>query len=153
MESHQGNVTRLNIISCTEHAEEHGKRFPIFLCTCHCKELKTNSEKNGLEDVPIDQYFPEVFPEDLAVSSSTRQVEFFKDWSWSCNICTGTYRMRLRDGKKPLNPPQRIDDLFESELPRVECLLEIRPKVRLSPIGRIREEDISEDCLQNSLLP
>ncbi|GKF87194.1 hypothetical protein Tco_0258071, partial [Tanacetum coccineum] len=34
------------------------------------------SEKKRLEDVPIVQDFPEVFPEDLSGLPSTRQVEF-----------------------------------------------------------------------------
>ncbi|GKG58841.1 hypothetical protein Tco_0594611, partial [Tanacetum coccineum] len=34
------------------------------------------SEKKRLEDVPIVQDFPDVFPEDLSGLHSTRQVEF-----------------------------------------------------------------------------
>ncbi|GJV50532.1 putative reverse transcriptase domain-containing protein [Tanacetum coccineum] len=40
------------------------------------RALKTSSEKKRLEDVPIVQDFPEVFPEDLPGLPLTRQVEF-----------------------------------------------------------------------------
>ncbi|GJX64688.1 putative reverse transcriptase domain-containing protein [Tanacetum coccineum] len=40
------------------------------------KEVKDKSEKKRLEDVPIVQDFPEVFPKDLSGLPPTRQVEF-----------------------------------------------------------------------------
>ncbi|GKG55024.1 hypothetical protein Tco_0563011, partial [Tanacetum coccineum] len=40
------------------------------------KEVKDKSEEKRLEDVPIVQDFPEVFPEDLPGLPPTRQVEF-----------------------------------------------------------------------------
>ncbi|GJU77304.1 putative reverse transcriptase domain-containing protein [Tanacetum coccineum] len=40
------------------------------------KEVEDKSEKKRLEDVPIVQDFPEVFPEDLPGLPPTRQVEF-----------------------------------------------------------------------------
>ncbi|GJU88323.1 putative reverse transcriptase domain-containing protein [Tanacetum coccineum] len=40
------------------------------------KEVEDKSEKKRLEDVPIVQNFPEVFPEDLPGLPLTRQVEF-----------------------------------------------------------------------------
>ncbi|GKA23868.1 putative reverse transcriptase domain-containing protein [Tanacetum coccineum] len=39
--------------------------FPIFLAHVTTKEVENKSEKKRLEDVPIVQDFPEVFPEDL----------------------------------------------------------------------------------------
>ncbi|GKF68261.1 hypothetical protein Tco_0197940, partial [Tanacetum coccineum] len=39
-------------------------------------EKKDKSEKKRLEDVPIVQDFPEVFPKDLPGLPPTRQVEF-----------------------------------------------------------------------------
>ncbi|GJX61184.1 putative reverse transcriptase domain-containing protein [Tanacetum coccineum] len=41
------------------------KGFPIFLAHVTTKEIEDKSEKKRLEDVPIVQDFPEVFPEDL----------------------------------------------------------------------------------------
>ncbi|GKC92284.1 hypothetical protein Tco_1157726, partial [Tanacetum coccineum] len=41
------------------------KGFPIFLAHVTAKEVEDKSEKKLLEDVPIVQDFPRVFPEDL----------------------------------------------------------------------------------------
>ncbi|GJX40948.1 reverse transcriptase domain-containing protein [Tanacetum coccineum] len=74
--SNQGNVTRLNIISCTKAQKYMEKGFPIFLAHITAKEVEDKSEKKRLKDVPIVQDFPEVFPEDLPGLPPTRQVEF-----------------------------------------------------------------------------
>ncbi|GKG13293.1 hypothetical protein Tco_0350253, partial [Tanacetum coccineum] len=51
--------------------------FPIFLAHVTAKEVEDKSKKKRLEDVPIVQDFPEVFPEeDLSGLPPTRQVEF-----------------------------------------------------------------------------
>ncbi|GJS25859.1 reverse transcriptase domain-containing protein [Tanacetum coccineum] len=71
-----GNVTRLNIISCTKAQKYMEKGFPIFLAHITTKEVEDKSEEKRLEDVPIVQDFPEVFPEDLPGLPPTRQVEF-----------------------------------------------------------------------------
>ncbi|GKF34651.1 putative reverse transcriptase domain-containing protein, partial [Tanacetum coccineum] len=49
---------------------------PIFLAHVTAKEVEDKSKKKRLEDVPIVQYFPEVFPEDLSGLPPTQQVEF-----------------------------------------------------------------------------
>nr|GEU40316.1 putative reverse transcriptase domain-containing protein [Tanacetum cinerariifolium] len=72
----QGNATRLNIISCTKTKKYMMKGFPIFLAPVTTKEVENKSEKKRLEDVPIVQNFPEVFPEDLSGHPPTRPVEF-----------------------------------------------------------------------------
>ncbi|GJY82783.1 putative reverse transcriptase domain-containing protein [Tanacetum coccineum] len=74
--STQGNVTRLNIISCTKAQKYMERGFPIFLAHVTAKEVEDKSEKKRLEDVPIVQDFSEVFPEDLPGLPPTRQVEF-----------------------------------------------------------------------------
>ncbi|GJU75181.1 putative reverse transcriptase domain-containing protein [Tanacetum coccineum] len=74
--SNQGNVTRLNIISCTKTQKYMEKGFPIFLAHVTAKEVEDKSGKKRLEDVPIVRDFPEVFPEDLSGLPLTRQVEF-----------------------------------------------------------------------------
>ncbi|GJZ18957.1 putative reverse transcriptase domain-containing protein [Tanacetum coccineum] len=74
--SNQGNVTRLNIISCTKTQKYMQKGFPIFLAHVTAKEVEDKSEKKRLEDVPIVRDFPEVFPKDLPGLPPTRQVEF-----------------------------------------------------------------------------
>ncbi|GJS23520.1 putative reverse transcriptase domain-containing protein [Tanacetum coccineum] len=49
------------------------RRFPIFLAHVTTKEIEDKSEEKRLEDVPIVQDFPEVFPEDLPGLPPTRQ--------------------------------------------------------------------------------
>ncbi|GKG34127.1 putative reverse transcriptase domain-containing protein, partial [Tanacetum coccineum] len=63
--SDRGNGTRLNIISFTKTQKCMLKGCPIFLAHVTTKETEDKSEKKRLEDVPIVQNFPEVFPEDL----------------------------------------------------------------------------------------
>ncbi|GJY26610.1 putative reverse transcriptase domain-containing protein, partial [Tanacetum coccineum] len=74
--SNQGNVTRLNIISCTKMQKYMQKGFPIFLAHVTAKEVEDKLEKKRLEGVPIVGDFTEVFPEDLSGLPPTRQVEF-----------------------------------------------------------------------------
>nr|GFA72935.1 putative reverse transcriptase domain-containing protein [Tanacetum cinerariifolium] len=74
--SNQGNVTRMNIISYTKTEKYMMKGFLIFLAHITTKEVEYKSEKKRLEDVPIVQNFPEVFPEDLPGLPPTRPVEF-----------------------------------------------------------------------------
>ncbi|GJR84785.1 putative reverse transcriptase domain-containing protein [Tanacetum coccineum] len=74
--SNQGNVTRLNIISCTKTQKYMEKGFSIFLAHVTAKEVEDKSEKKRLEDVPIVRDFPKVFLEDLPGLPPTRQVEF-----------------------------------------------------------------------------
>ncbi|GJX69808.1 putative reverse transcriptase domain-containing protein, partial [Tanacetum coccineum] len=52
------------------------KGCPIFLAHVTTKEIEDKSEKKRLEDVPIVQNFPEVFPEDFPGLPPTQQVEF-----------------------------------------------------------------------------
>nr|GEX90955.1 putative reverse transcriptase domain-containing protein [Tanacetum cinerariifolium] len=71
-----GHESRLNIISCTKTQRYLLKRCPIFLAHVTTKETEDKSKEKRLEDVPIVQDFPEVFPEDLPGIPPTRQVEF-----------------------------------------------------------------------------
>ncbi|GJW17250.1 putative reverse transcriptase domain-containing protein [Tanacetum coccineum] len=65
------------VIVCAEKIiQVHAKKCPIFLAHVTTKETKDKSEKKRLEDVPIVQNFPDVFPEDLSGLPPTRQVEF-----------------------------------------------------------------------------
>ncbi|GJY82259.1 hypothetical protein Tco_0495635 [Tanacetum coccineum] len=48
----------------------------VFLAHVTTKEIEDKSEKKRLEDVPIIQNFPKVFPEDLPDLPPNRQVEF-----------------------------------------------------------------------------
>ncbi|GKB49566.1 putative reverse transcriptase domain-containing protein [Tanacetum coccineum] len=71
-----GHEAHLHIISYSKTQEYMLKGCPIFLAHVTTKEVEDESEKKRLEDVPIIQDFPKVFPEDLPSLPSTRQVEF-----------------------------------------------------------------------------
>nr|GEV60049.1 hypothetical protein [Tanacetum cinerariifolium] len=74
--SNNGHESRLNNISCTKTQRYLLKGCPIFLAHVTTKGAKDKTKEKRLEDVPIVQDFPEVFPEDLSGIPSTRQVEF-----------------------------------------------------------------------------
>nr|GFC57492.1 putative reverse transcriptase domain-containing protein [Tanacetum cinerariifolium] len=76
MDCNRGNATRLSIISCTKTEKYVKKGFPIFLEHITTKEVEDKSNEKQLEDVPIVQDFPEVFPEDLPGLPPIRPVEF-----------------------------------------------------------------------------
>ncbi|GJT25016.1 putative reverse transcriptase domain-containing protein [Tanacetum coccineum] len=68
--------TRLNIISCTKAQEYLTKGCHVFLANITATKDKDKSKGKRLEDVPVVQEFPKVFPEDLPGIPPTRQVEF-----------------------------------------------------------------------------
>nr|GEV61207.1 hypothetical protein [Tanacetum cinerariifolium] len=74
--SNNGHESRLNIISCTKTQRYLLKGCPIFLAHVTTKEVEDKSKEKRLEEVPIVQDFPEVFPEDLPGIPPTCQVEF-----------------------------------------------------------------------------
>ncbi|GJT85934.1 putative reverse transcriptase domain-containing protein [Tanacetum coccineum] len=74
--SNQRNGTRLNIISCTETHKYLLKGHNVFLAHVTTKETEDKPGEKRLEDVPIVQDFPKVFPKDLSGLPPTRQVEF-----------------------------------------------------------------------------
>ncbi|GJS95690.1 putative reverse transcriptase domain-containing protein [Tanacetum coccineum] len=74
--SNRGHEARLHIISYSKTQEYMLKGCPVFLAHVTTNEVEDKSEKKRLEDVPIVQDFPKVFPEDLSGLPLTRQVEF-----------------------------------------------------------------------------
>nr|GEU45047.1 putative reverse transcriptase domain-containing protein [Tanacetum cinerariifolium] len=74
--SNNGYESRLNIISCTKTQRYLLKGCPIFLAHVTTKEAEDKSKEKRLEDVPIVQDFPYVFPEDLPGIPPTCQGEF-----------------------------------------------------------------------------
>ncbi|GJZ68279.1 putative reverse transcriptase domain-containing protein [Tanacetum coccineum] len=77
--SDRGNETRLSIISYTKMKRYMLKGCQVFLTHVTTKKTEVKSEGKRLEDVPIFQDFPKVFPEDLSGLPLTRQVEFHID--------------------------------------------------------------------------
>ncbi|GKA22828.1 putative reverse transcriptase domain-containing protein [Tanacetum coccineum] len=63
--SNNGHESRLNIISCTKAQRYLLEGCPIFLAQVTMKKAEDKSKEKQLEEVPIVQDFPEVFPEDL----------------------------------------------------------------------------------------
>nr|GEU61028.1 putative reverse transcriptase domain-containing protein [Tanacetum cinerariifolium] len=74
--SDRGNETHLNIISYSKTQKYMLKACHVFLAYTTMKETKDKSEKKRLENVPMVQNFPEVFPKDFPGLPPTRQVEF-----------------------------------------------------------------------------
>ncbi|GJU98713.1 reverse transcriptase domain-containing protein [Tanacetum coccineum] len=162
--SNQGNVTRLNIISCTKTQKYMEKGFSIFLAHVTAKEVEDKSEKKRLEDVPIVQDFPEVFPEDLSGLPPTRQVEFQIDLvPGAAPVARAPYRLapsemkelslhkRVSDKlyKGPMKnryPLPRIDDLFDQlQGSSVYSKIDLRSGYHQL---RVREEDIPKTAFR-----
>ncbi|GKC80034.1 putative reverse transcriptase domain-containing protein, partial [Tanacetum coccineum] len=146
-------------------------RFPIFLAHVTTKEVEDKSEKKRLEDVPIVQDFPEVFPEDLPGLPPTRQVEFQIDLvpgaapgfirpsssPWGAPVLfvkkkDGSFRMCI--DYRELNkltvknryPLPRIDDLFDQlQGSSVYSKIDLRSGYHQL---RVREEDIPKTAFR-----
>ncbi|GKD64753.1 putative reverse transcriptase domain-containing protein [Tanacetum coccineum] len=69
--SNNEHGSRLNIISCTKTQKYLLKGCHVFLAHVTTKKAKDKSKEKRLEDVPIVQDFPKVFPEDLPGISLT----------------------------------------------------------------------------------
>ncbi|GJV06457.1 putative reverse transcriptase domain-containing protein [Tanacetum coccineum] len=109
--SDQGNETRLNIISCTKMQKYMLKGCPIFLAHVTTKKTKDKSEKKRLEDVPIVQNFPKVFPEDFSGLPPTRQVEFQIDLTpGAAPVARIPYRLALSEMKELSDQLQELSD-------------------------------------------
>ncbi|GJV90958.1 putative reverse transcriptase domain-containing protein [Tanacetum coccineum] len=74
--SNNRHESRLNIISGTKTQKHLLKGSQDFLAHITAKKVEDKSEEERLEDAPIVQDFPEVFPEDMLGIPPTRQVEF-----------------------------------------------------------------------------
>nr|GEU71717.1 reverse transcriptase domain-containing protein [Tanacetum cinerariifolium] len=99
--SNHGNGTRLNIISCTKTQKYMLKGCHVFLVHVTTKETEDKSEENLLEHLPIIQYFPKVFPEDLSSLSSTLQMEFQIDLIPDATpVARAPYRLALYEMKE-----------------------------------------------------
>ncbi|GJS81418.1 putative reverse transcriptase domain-containing protein [Tanacetum coccineum] len=104
--STQGNVTRLNIISCTKTLKYMEKGFPIFLAHITTKEIEDKSEKKRLEDVPIVQDF-RIFPEDLPEPFPLPRIDDLFDQLQGSSVYSkidlrsGYHQLRVREEDIP----------------------------------------------------
>ncbi|GKB77515.1 putative reverse transcriptase domain-containing protein [Tanacetum coccineum] len=168
--NNRGHEARLHIISFSKTQEYLLKGCPVFLAHVSTKEVKDKSEKKRLDDVLIVQDFPDVFPKDLPDLPPTRQVEFQIDLiPGAAPIARAPYQLASSEMKelseqlkelsdkgfiRPSSSPWGAPVLFvkKKDALRVECLLEDRPKVGLSPTeGSIRRH--SKNRFQNPLWP
>ncbi|GJU93885.1 putative reverse transcriptase domain-containing protein [Tanacetum coccineum] len=103
------------------------KGCPVFLAIIYTKETEDKSEKKRLEDVPIIQDFPDVFPEDLSGLPLTQQ---------ELNKLTVKNRY----------PLPRIDDLFDQlQGSSVYSKIDLRSGYHQL---RVREEDIPKTAFK-----
>ncbi|GJX43690.1 putative reverse transcriptase domain-containing protein [Tanacetum coccineum] len=158
--SKNGHESRLNIISCTKTQKYLLKGCPIFLAHFTTKKAEDKSKEKQLEDVPIVQDFPEVFPEDLPGIPPTRQVEFQIDLiPGVAPVARAPYRLALSEMKElsdqlkelsdkgfirpsssPWGAPVLIDDLFDQlQGSSVYSKIDLRSGYHQL---RVREEDI-----------
>ncbi|GJW57000.1 putative reverse transcriptase domain-containing protein [Tanacetum coccineum] len=109
--SNQGSGTRLNIISCTKTHKYLLKGHHVFLAHITTKETEDKSGEKRLEDVPIVQDFPEVFPEDLSGLPPTRQVEFRIDlMPGAAPVARAPYRLAPSKMKELSEQLQELSD-------------------------------------------
>ncbi|GJR09454.1 hypothetical protein Tco_0792106 [Tanacetum coccineum] len=73
--SDERSKSNLSIISCTKNQKYNQKGCYVFLAQIIEKKSKDKSKEKRLEDVPIIQDFPEVFPKDLPRLPPTQEVE------------------------------------------------------------------------------
>nr|GFA10834.1 putative reverse transcriptase domain-containing protein [Tanacetum cinerariifolium] len=109
--SNNGHESRLNIISCTKTQRYLLKGCHIFLAHVTTKENEDKSKERRLEDVPIVQDFPEVFPEDLPGIPPTRQVEFQIDLvPGAAPVAQAPYRLAPSEMKELLDQLKELAD-------------------------------------------
>nr|GEY13716.1 putative reverse transcriptase domain-containing protein [Tanacetum cinerariifolium] len=161
--SNQGNAKRLNIILCTKTKKYMMKGFPIFLAHVTTKEVEDKLEKKRLEDIPIVQNFPEVFPKDLPeLAEQLKEISnkgFIRTSSspWGAPVLfvkknDGLFQMCIDYQElnklmvKNRYPLLRIDDLFD-ELQGSNVYSKIDLRSDYHPL-RVQEEDIPKTAFR-----
>ncbi|GJR81477.1 putative reverse transcriptase domain-containing protein [Tanacetum coccineum] len=117
--SNNGHESRLNIISCTKAQKYLLEGCPIFLAQVTMKKAEDKSKEKQLEEVPIVQDFPEVFPEDLPGRGGgkkgyippTRQVEFQIDLiPGAAPVARAPYRLAPSEMKELSDQLKELSD-------------------------------------------
>ncbi|GJY73912.1 reverse transcriptase domain-containing protein [Tanacetum coccineum] len=103
--------TRLNIISYTKAQEYLKKGYHVFLANITATKDEDKSKGKRLEDVPVVQEFPKVFPEDLPGIPPTRQVEFRIDLvPGATPVARAPYRLAPSEMKELAEQLQELTD-------------------------------------------
>ncbi|GKF19471.1 hypothetical protein Tco_0068109 [Tanacetum coccineum] len=111
MDYNNGRESRLTIISCSKAQEYMAKGCQIFLAQISAKKEEDKSEGKQLEDVPIVQDFPEVFPEDLPGLPPVRPVEFQIDLiPGAAPVARAPYRLAPSEMKELSKQLQELSD-------------------------------------------
>ncbi|GJR28356.1 hypothetical protein Tco_1104588 [Tanacetum coccineum] len=108
--SNQGNVIRLNIISCTKMQKYMQKGFPIFiLAHVTAKEVEDKWRRGDLKRMPIVRGFFLSSPEGLPGLPPTRQVEFQIDLvPGAAPIARAPYRLAPSEMKELSEQTKRL---------------------------------------------
>ncbi|GJZ74360.1 putative reverse transcriptase domain-containing protein [Tanacetum coccineum] len=144
--------------SCTKTQKYLLEGCPIFLAQVTMKKAEDKSKEKQLEEVPIVQDFPEVFPEDLPVrnlsdkgfirpSSSPWEapVLFVKKKDGSFQMCID-YQELNKLTVKNRYPLPRIDDLFHQlQGSSIYSKIDLRSGYHQL---RVREEDIPKTAFR-----
>ncbi|GJY72927.1 putative reverse transcriptase domain-containing protein [Tanacetum coccineum] len=143
--SNRGYEARMHIISYSKTQEYMLKGCPVFLANVNTKETEDKSKKKRLEDVPIVQDFPDVFPEDfpgfIRPNSSPwgASVLFVKKKDGSFRMCID-YQELNKLTVKNRYPLLRTNDLFDQlQGSSVYSKIDLRSGYHQL---RVREEDI-----------
>ncbi|GJT31358.1 putative reverse transcriptase domain-containing protein [Tanacetum coccineum] len=103
--------SKLNIISCTKTQKYIEKGCQVYLAQVTSKKAEDKLEERRLEDVPIVQEFPEVFPEDLPGLLPARQVEFQIDLvPGAAPVARAPYRLALAEMQEFSTQLQELSD-------------------------------------------
>ncbi|GKB33063.1 putative reverse transcriptase domain-containing protein [Tanacetum coccineum] len=171
--SNNEHGSQLNIILRTKTQKYLLKGCHVFLAHVTAKKSKDKSQEKRLENVPIVQDFPEVFPEDLSGIPPTRQVEFQINLVPGAVSCLrAPYRLApfemkelsdqlqelfdkgfIRPSSSPWGAPVLFFKKKDGSFRMFECLLEDRPEVRISSAESV--QTISgqiRDCLFDDIM-
>ncbi|GJR70506.1 putative reverse transcriptase domain-containing protein [Tanacetum coccineum] len=110
-ESSNGRESRLTVISCSKAQAYMAKGCQVFLAQISAKKKEDKSERKQIEDVPIVQDFPEVFPEDLPGLPPARPVEFQIDLiPGAAPVARAPYRLAPSEMKELSEQLQELYD-------------------------------------------
>ncbi|GJU88256.1 putative reverse transcriptase domain-containing protein [Tanacetum coccineum] len=105
------NESKLNIISCTKTQKYIEKGCQVYLAQVTSKKAEDKSEERQLEDVPIVQEFPEVFPKDFPGLPLARQVEFQIDLvPGAARVARAPYRLAPAEMQELSTQLQELSD-------------------------------------------